>query len=195
MPDLSDKEILERLHRGDTGALGLLYIRYAGAVTEFAYRFIKAKDEADDITHNVFCALWDNREKLICIESIKNYLFQMTKNAIFTYLRHDKVASEYASRIHSDTSEENKLLDGDREVTTKDLLEIINLYISRMPELQRKAFQMSRFENKTYSEIADELGISPRTVQHYISQALAELRKLSEVLILFTSLNSINNLF
>lgn len=195
MAHLSDNEILERMHQGDTGALGLLYIRYAGAVTEFAYRFIRVKEEADDITHNVFCALWENRDKINCIESIKNYLFQMTKNAIFSSLRHNKIASEYASDVVSATQEQSQILDGDREVTTKDLLEIINLYISRMPEIQRKAFSMSRFDNKTYNEIAKELGISPRSVQHYISQALAELRKLSDVLILFTSLSSLNNLF
>lgn len=194
MADLSDNEILERMHRGDTGALGLLYIRYAGAVTEFAYRFIRVKDEADDITHNVFCSLWENRDKIDRIESIKNYLFKMTRNAIFSSLRHNKVATQYASNVVSHP-QENQILDGDKEVTTKDLLEIINLYISRMPELQRKAFSMSRFENKTYQEIAEELDISPRSVQYYISQALAELRKLSDVLILFTSLNSLNNLF
>ncbi len=192
MSNLSDKEILDRMHRGDTGALGLLYMRYAGAVTEFAYRFLRIKEEADDITHNVFCALWENREKIDSIESIKNYLFQMTRNAIFSSLRHNKIASDYASQVASNSFENNQILDGDREVTTKDLLEIINLYISRMPELQRKAFSMSRFQHKTYNEIAEELGISPRTVQHYISQALAEIRKLVEVMLIFTTLQSFN---
>ena len=77
-------------------------------------------------------------------------------------------------------------------VTTADLLEMIDLLVARMPEPQRTAFRMSRYENMTYAEIAEKMGISPKTVQYYISQALAELRKAAEVMLVFASFDSLN---
>lgn len=190
MSEVSDNELIERMRGGDTGALGILYMRYAPSVSNFAYRFIRVREDVDDITHNIFCSLWENRESLKDIESLKAYLFQMTRNAIFKEFRHQQVVSEYESEVGNDKNE--NYYDGEKVVTTSDLLEMIDLMISNMPEPQRVAFRMSRYEHKTYAEIAEHLGVSPKTVQYYISQALAELRRLTEAMLIFTTLDSFN---
>ncbi len=190
MSEVSDNELIERMRGGDTGALGILYMRYAPSVSNFAYRFIRVREDVDDITHNIFCSLWENRESLKDIESLKAYLFQMTRNAIFKEFRHQQVVSEYESEVGNDRNE--NYYDGEKVVTTSDLLEMIDLMISNMPEPQRVAFRMSRYEHKTYVEIAEHLGVSQKTVQYYISQALAELRRLTEAMLIFTTLDSLN---
>lgn len=190
MSEVSDNELIERMRGGDTGALGILYMRYAPSVSNFAYRFIRVREDVDDITHNIFCSLWENRESLKDIESLKAYLFQMTRNAIFKEFRHQQVVSEYESEVGNDKNE--NYYDGEKVVTTSDLLEMIDLMISNMPEPQRVAFRMSRYEHKTYAEIAEHLGVSQKTVQYYISQALAELRRLTEAMLIFTTLDSFN---
>lgn len=190
MSEVSDNELIERMRGGDTGALGILYMRYAPSVSNFAYRFIRVREDVDDITHNIFCSLWENRESLKDIESLKAYLFQMTRNAIFKEFRHQQVVSEYESEVGNDKNE--NYYDGEKVVTTSDLLEMIDLMISNMPEAQRVAFRMSRYEHKTYAEIAEHLGVSQKTVQYYISQALAELRRLTEAMLIFTTLDSLN---
>lgn len=190
MNDVSDNELIGRMREGDTGALGILYMRYAPSVSNFAYRFINIKEDVDDITHNIFCSLWDNRETLKDIESLKAYLFIMTRNAIFKIFRHRQVVAEYETDIKGDDDEQ--FCDGERIVTTADLLEMIDLMVSRMPETQREAFRMSRYEHLTYAEIAEKLGVSQKTVQYYISQALSDLRKLTEAMLIFTSLDSLN---
>lgn len=190
MSEVSDNELIERMRGGDTGALGILYMRYAPSVSNFAYRFIRVREDVDDITHNIFCSLWENRESLKDIESLKAYLFQMTRNAIFKEFRHQQVVSEYESEVGNDKNE--NYYDGEKVVTTSDLLEMIDLMISNMPEPQRVAFRMSRYEHKTYAEIAEHLGVSQKTVQYYISQALAELRRLTEAMLIFSTLDSLN---
>lgn len=190
MSEVSDNELIERMRGGDTGALGILYMRYAPSVSNFAYRFIRVREDVDDITLNIFCSLWENRESLKDIESLKAYLFQMTRNAIFKEFRHQQVVSEYESEVGNDKNE--NYYDGEKVVTTSDLLEMIDLMISNMPEPQRVAFRMSRYEHKTYAEIAEHLGVSQKTVQYYISQALAELRRLTEAMLIFTTLDSFN---
>ena len=190
MTELSDNELIKRMQQGDTGALGILYMRYAPSVGRFAYRFIRVREDIDDITHNIFCSLWENRQSLKNPESLKSYLFMMTRNAIFKAYKHDRIVSEYESAALGEDSAD--LRDAERIITAKDLLELIELRVAEMPELQREAFRMSRYDHLTYAEIAEKLGISQKTVQYYISQALAELRKLTQAMIIFTTLDSLN---
>ncbi len=184
MNDLDDDELLRRLHRDDTAALGMLYVRYAPSVSDFAARFMGESDEINDVTHNIFCSLWDNRRSIGNVDSLKAYLFRMTRNAIFQEYRHRKVVNDYRSDFIKNSDDSTPDLES--VITTSDLLEMINLRIEQMPEMQRRIFRMSRYEKKTYAEIAAEVGLSIKSVQRYISIALAELRKLVEVMLVFT---------
>ena len=190
MEELTDNELLIRMRDGDSGALGVLYIRYASSVSDFAYRFIRVREDVDDLTHNVFYKLWQHRDHLGDVDSFKAYLFMMTRNMIFKFFRHQQVVTDYAEQEKDRM--EKEISDGETLVTTADLLEMINLMISRMPELQRKAFCMSRYDNMTYAEIAEQLGVSSKTVQRYVHLAVEELRKLAQAMIIFTAFDSIN---
>ena len=192
MAELTDNELIKRMQQGDTGALGILYMRYAPSVGRFAYRFVRVREDIDDITHNIFCTLWENRMALKNPESLKSYLFMMTRNAIFKAYKHNKIVSEYEADTQMDAPADSP--DAERIVTAKDLLEMIELRVAEMPEMQREAFRMSRYDHLTYAEIAEKLGVSPKTVQYYISQALAELRKLTDAMIIFTTADMVANL-
>lgn len=184
MDETTDDELLRRMRQGDTTALGMLYVRYAPSVRDFAARFMGEGSDTGDVTHNIFCTLWDNRQSITNIDSLKAYLFRMTRNAIFQAYRHRQVVNEYQSdflKTNDDTTP-----DLESVITTADLLEMINLRIEQMPEIQRRIFRMSRYEKKTYAEIAQGTGLSTKSVQRYISLALAELRKLVEVMLVFT---------
>lgn len=183
MEQPSDSELIMRMRGGDTGALGMLYMRYSSAVGEFAFRFIRDRDEVDDITHNIFCKLWEERAKLHDMREVKAYLFGMTRNAIFNELRHRKVVNEWESDVL--LSETETYDDADSAISTADLLEMINLHIEHMPELRRRIFCMSRYENLTHAEIADKLNVSQKTVEYHIGVALKELRKLLQVMLIF----------
>lgn len=190
--EITDYELLRRMRAGDTGALGVLYVRYAGSVSDFAMRFIYDRQEVEDITHNIFYSLWENRDKMNNVGSLKAYLFMMTRNAIFMVYRHRKIQAEWAAEAGREAGKE--VSDGEKIVTTADLLEMIDLMISNMPELQQKIFRMSRYEHMTYNEIAEKLNMSPKSVQKYIGMSLAELRKLLESMLIFTALDSIKEL-
>ncbi len=189
MGEVTDNELLNRMKKGDTGALGVLYVRYAPSVTQFALRFIHVREEVDDLTHNIFIKLWEHREDLTDVNSLKGYLFNMTKNSIFKIFRHRQVVKDWENSERN--KNENEISDGESVVTTEDLIQMIDLLISRMPDLQRKIFCMSRYENMTYNEIGEKLGVSPKTVQRYIGLALSEIRKLMNVMLFFTALDVI----
>lgn len=183
MESTSDNELLMRMHAGDTGALGVIYMRYSVAVSDFAYRFIRNREEVADITHNIFCKLWEERLDLKDVRSLKNYLFSMTRNAIFNELRHQKVVNQWETDIL--LTEADKYTDAESSISTADILEMINLHIERMPELRRRIFCMSRYDNLSHAEIAEKLNVSQKTVEYHIGIALKELRKLLQVMLIF----------
>ena len=172
----SDEHILLRkLREGDTEALDILYLRYAAKVRDFAFRLLGDSVEAEDITHDIFLKVWEQRKTLGNVVSFRGYLFRMTRNAIFNAFKHRQVESKYQARA----------ADTDDRVSTNDLMEMIDLAVSNMPEQRRKVFCMSRYEDMSYNDIAEALHISPKTVQYHISGALAELRKLLSAIAFF----------
>lgn len=179
----TDEQLIDRMRDGDSGALGVLYVRYSAMVHDFALRFSGDDAEAEDITHNVFCRLWEHRCALGDVDSMKAYLFRMTRNDILSLFRHKKVVRDYQERYSAESNEASE--DNFHRVTTAELIEMINLAIDRMPEMRRRIFMMSRYDGMTYAEIAERLDISPKTVQYHIGHALAELRRLVQVLLMF----------
>ena len=168
----SDEHILLRkLREGDTEALDILYLRYAAKVRDFAFRLLGDSVEAEDITHDIFLKVWEQRKTVGNVVSFRGYLFRMTRNAIFNAFKHRQVESKYQARAAEDG--------------TNDLMEMIDLAVSNMPEQRRKVFCMSRYEDMSYNDIAEALHISPKTVQYHISGALAELRKLLSAIAFF----------
>lgn len=175
--------LLDRLVRGDIGALDTLYVRYAPNVYDFALRFLKNETEAEDVTQDVFLHVWENRSFVGQAMSIRAYLFRMTRNAIFNRFKRSRMHLQYIRQ--TETREAELSADPSRRITSEDLLEMIELAIENLPEQCRKVFKMSRYEHMSYNEISARLGISPHTVQFHISEALARLRKLMSVLSVF----------
>jgi RNA polymerase sigma-70 factor (ECF subfamily) len=132
-------------------------------------------DVAEEIVQEVFIKLWERREELEFNSSVKSYLFRAVHNTSLNYLRHLKVREEhrqYAEERHQLLSMEYS--DGLEE---KELENRIWDAIGRLPEQCARIFQMSRFEGLKYREIADKLGISPKTVEVQMGKALRRLRE------------------
>lgn len=84
----SDELILQGLRQGDCKAFDELYMRYAPRVEAFACCMLKSRSEAEDLAHDIFLKIWENRRSIGHIRSLGNYLFRMTKNAVFDRFEH-----------------------------------------------------------------------------------------------------------
>ena len=179
--DCDEHIILKKLRDGDSKALDILYLRYASKVRDFAFRLLKDRTDAEDVTHDIFLKIWEQRRGLGNILSFRGYLFRMTRNAVFNAYKHRQVEYKY----QAEATESPAAHQTDDRVSTADLLEMIDLAVRNMPEQRRRVFCMSRYENMSYNDIAEALNISPKTVQYHISGALAELRKLLSAMAFF----------
>ena len=87
----SDELILQGLRQGDCKAFDELYMRYAPREEAFACCMLKSQSEAEDLAHDIFLKIWENRRSIGHIRSLGNYLFRMTKNAVFDRFEHKSV--------------------------------------------------------------------------------------------------------
>jgi len=135
---------------------------------------VHSKAIAGDIVQNVFIALWKKREELDPRQSVKAYLFQAVRNRSLNYLRdhsRETIGLETADKSQAESMEHtNPQEEADRR------MDLLKQWISDLPERQREAFELSRFEGLDHDEIADVMNVSPNTVNNHIVAALKHLR-------------------
>lgn len=178
-----DELILQSLRQGSYDAFDTLYMRYAPHVEAFACCLLKNRSEAEDLAHDIFLKIWENRESIGHIKSFRIYLFRMTKNAVFDIFEHKSVQTRYEQRLLH--VEELFTEDISAKIASEDLLMIINMAVEQMPPQRQRVFRMSRYEGLSYQEIAQKLGVTPKTVEYHIRAALAELKKIVGVIAFF----------
>ena len=182
--DISDSRLIQLLQgEEDTarGALTMLYLRYAPRVRELAQCILHDSDEALDVAHDVFMAVWQHRSVLEGVVSPSAYLFRMTRNAVLNRLKHRRIVDDYASQPFDTISP----YDPAATFSTREMAAMIRAAIAGMPPLRRKIFLRSRSRGITYQQIAEAVGVSHKTVQYHIGIALKELRKVLSALMLF----------
>ena len=148
----------------------------------------KSEEDAEDIAQNIFLKLWTRPELWEGQETMTSYLYTVTRNEIFNLFKHQKVEQEYednvlkAQLLGELCDEDSSLLEN---LYYKEVLLLIKMTLSQLPDRRRQVFEMSRFEGLSHKEIADKLQIPLRTVEDHIYKTLTELRKMLMFVILF----------
>ena len=155
--------------------LELLFKRYYNPLCSHAVRFVYSKQIAEDLVSEVFFQFYRTRAYENITSSYTSYLFRSVRNECYTYMKR-----EFGKMDTLEVSEESTFStyhqQPDAEIHYNNLFIKVNEVIARLPTQCQKVFLLSRFENKKYHEIADELHISPKTVEVHISKALKHLR-------------------
>lgn len=145
-----------------------LYRQHFTSLYRYAYSVVQDEAQAEGIVQNVFLKLWNKRDTLRIHTSWQAYLFRATYHEALNAAKRQQVRMRFAQQRQSpDTASQ----ESDRELAThleKALLEL--------PEKCRTVFQLSRFEDLKYHEIAQRLGISIKTVEAHMGKALRVLR-------------------
>jgi RNA polymerase sigma-70 factor (ECF subfamily) len=139
----------------------------------FALQFVKDTDSAKDITQKVFISLWENREKIDAQKSIQSYLFTSVRNRSLNYIRDQK---KYRSEVLDLEIHDFEIPFEEDTLALSELKEKISMALNELPEKCRLVFEMCRYQNMKYKDIAEELDISVKTVEAHMSKALKSLR-------------------
>ncbi len=170
-----DNEIIRRIREGDAHQFELLFRSSYVSLVRFAMTIIKDRDTAEEIVQDLFFKLWRDREKLRIESSLNGYLFRSVHNRCLHFIEHNKIVEKYAAEMAYSQTE---IRDNPSEILQyKELQEKVTRIIERLPDRCGRIFYMSRFEGLKYSEIAQKLSVSVKTVEANMGRALKEFRK------------------
>lgn len=185
MTDFSDRDLVERLIKGDMESYGKLFDEKYTLFYSFIKGMIKNAWLAEDITQNIFMKVWVNRAKLNPDQSIHNYLFVLAKNEVRDHFRLK------SNEAHQEIQENHKVFVEDFEgsIDVQAMTECVAKIVSEMPEQRKKIYQLSREKMLSNKEIAEQLKLSVRTIERHLFLALQDIRKNLPVFYLFLFLN------
>lgn len=146
-----------------------LFVSYYGDLCNYASLYIPRHD-AEDVVSDIFTILIEAKDPA---EVSRNYLYTSVKNRCLNRIRNGKSDKIYQEYIAEKLSEYFEVPD---ESMLSDIKNQLCDAIKELPERYRQTFVLSRFSGMSNKEIADELGLSVRTVESYITSALKILR-------------------
>lgn len=172
MQKISQEEVLTRLKADDKSALKTLFQAYYAYVCSNILRIVKDRVLVEDLAQEVFLRFWQKRHQIEVNTSLKAYLRRMAINEALAHLRKQKVFEE---EINPETMG-GTTAGGEKQFLHMELEDHIRLAIDQLPPRCRTVFQLSRFEQLSYKEIAEQMDISVKTVENQMGKALKFLR-------------------
>lgn len=184
--------LIHQLNTGNELVFEKVFKQYFKVLQNYAYTILNDLDVAEEMVQNVFLKIWEKREKLPQDANIGSYLYKSVYHESLNWLRHEKV--KFSHQEHTLYSMKNETDNTADRIKMKQLEEHLQKALNDLPQQCRTIFQMSRFDELRYREIADELGISIKTVENQMGKALRLMRlKLVEFLPIMIGL--INSIF
>jgi RNA polymerase sigma-70 factor (ECF subfamily) len=169
---MEEQDLIELLNRRDRDGFKRLFDCYYSPLCEYASGYVSDAD-AEELVQEYMIYLWENRKMLVIETSLKAYLFAAVKyrclNAVKQQLYHEKVHTMLYEKMKNYVEDPDYYL-------TNELDSMIRKAIDELPETYREVFVRSRFGLSTNRQIAEELGVSLKTVEYRITQTLKILR-------------------
>ncbi len=169
---LSDEKLLEQIAAGDTDALGQLASRYESMVLSLAYRHTQQWADAEDIAQEAFIRVFTSAARYKGQSGFKTWLYRIVINLCMDHHRKKKpaasleaVTADFISQSEPDCLE------------VSETAEIIRKAISQLPERQKIALILHRYEHLSHAEISDATGWSQSAVESLLVRAYGNLRK------------------
>ena len=193
--NLIDKQLYISMQQGNKKAFDTLFIKYYAMLCAFARSFVSLED-AEEVVQDTMLQIWENRKTNHIDSSVHHYLFKAVKNKCYTLMTRNSLRFQIENILTPDIQE---LFEDPDFYIIEELTQKIEKAILNLPESYRVAFEMHRFQNKTYQEILfptlsinfrirdsvlnyyfhsmKSQNISSKTVDYRIQQALKQLRK------------------
>jgi len=171
----SNCELILLIQRDDKVAFYNIYERYSIRLYGFVLRYIKQKEDAEEIVQEVFTKIWECRKKIDAYSSFEAFLFTIAYNTTISLMRKRTNERKYLQHLNSLQQPDNSpdLID---EINFNDLNDRVELLLNHLTPRQKEIFKLSREEGLSHDEIASKLDISVNTVKKHIANTLSFLK-------------------
>ncbi|WP_167613671.1 RNA polymerase sigma-70 factor [Maribellus sediminis] len=156
-----------------------IFLEMYPSLCVYASGYLNDKEASKDVVQEVLTTFWAENEKLKNKDLVKPYLFKAVKHKALNYKKREARKSPLDTFFEEFNAELSTRDDESVEnfMALDSLMDDLEAAIDELPEQRRKIFRMSRFEQMKHKDIAEALGISPRTVETQIFRALQFLRE------------------
>lgn len=172
---ISDLRIVEGIRKGDENAFQSLYLQRYTSLAEFAFRYVRDSDAAEEVVHDVFLNLWMNRLEWSPRHGIDAYLFGAVRNRALNLGRAHKT---YASNKENVKDNYTTPPAPDLSLLKNERDHAIYNAISQLPDRSREAVTLRWIHNMSHAEVADVLDVSEEAARKLSARAARQLREL-----------------
>ena len=166
-----ENSIIARLTAGNHAAMDYLFDNYYNSLCNHALRLVKDATAAEDVVQEVMMTIWKKRTQINIESSLKAYLYRSVTNRSLNHLRDKRNQVEEIEDKYLDVS-----ADVEEKIYYNETQQIIMNEVNKLSPRCRQIFIMNRIDQMKYKEIAAELEISVKTVEHHIAKGLHILR-------------------
>lgn len=150
-------------------------------IRSFCHYYLRDAEKADSVVQDLFISIWEKRDSLVFDDTLLPYLFVSAKNRCINLLKREITERKYledGNSLNRDKLNLGSLQSSSAEsLYCKEVSKLLAKTLDKMPQTVRSTFELSRFNNLNYNEIAKEQNISKKTVEYRIMYALRVLRK------------------
>lgn len=172
MKEISDRELVIRLHAGDVEAFNSFYWKYHREVYLNIFKLVKEPEASQDILQEVFLAFWEKRFSFDPAQPVAGWLFVVSYHKAINYLK--KTLKD--SVMHHGFDEETPA-DGIDVMIKETRFQLLEQAVAQLSPQKRKVFELSKLKGKSYEEIALELRISKHTVKEYLAASISSIKE------------------
>jgi RNA polymerase sigma factor (sigma-70 family) len=183
--DAEDVRLMLLVAGGDTAAFETLIERHQALVAGTVARMLGSNSDVEDISQQVFIRVWKSAGRYVARAKFTTWLLKITRNLVFNEMRRAKRHPHLPVQIDPETEElpikDEATATPDATLLQAELQRAIESAITELPDAQRMALVLRRYEELSYEEIADVLELSVPAVKSLLFRARTELRERLQV--------------
>ena len=176
MRHLNDQELMRIVQSGDYSPASEIYDRYSGRIYNFAFRFLKNSEAAEDATQEVFVKMLKHANQFHGDAKLSTWLFSITANWCRDYLRKADNKSKESDDVLVALPAPSELAP-DRNLERRESEQRVRRALETLTAEQREAILLSRYQGLSYAEIAQIAGCSEGAVKTRVFRAMETLKK------------------
>ena len=179
--DAEDVRLMQLVAGGDTTAFEQLIERHQSLVAGTVARMLGSNSDVEDIAQQVFIRVWKSAGRYVARAKFTTWLLKITRNLVFNEMRRAKRHPHLPVQIEPNAEEmplkDEATASPDATLLQTELQQAIENAITLLPETQRMALVLRRYDELSYEEIADVLDLSVPAVKSLLFRARTELRE------------------
>jgi RNA polymerase sigma-70 factor (family 1) len=181
MKKLSYDVLFQKVKENDEDAYEYLFHAFYEKLCTYAYSIVKDKTISEEVVQEVFIKLWEEKEVIQIQLSVSAYFYRAVHNRCQNYIAHNKIKQNYiaeAQQIYEQSLIFAPLSNSYpiANLLSQEIENEINMSINALPEQCRQVFLLCRFEDLSYAEASEKLGVSINTVKTQLQRAVIKLR-------------------